>query len=69
MDPCILEIRRDLEIGSELKVFEDACLERLKVILYVAGKMVRRREFQSLDVIGINALANAFVQLVSILTS
>ena len=30
MDPCILEIRRDLGIGSELKVFMDACLERLK---------------------------------------
>ena len=32
MDPCILEIRRDLGIGSELKVIVDACLERLKVI-------------------------------------
>ena len=32
MDPCITEIRRDLGIGSELKVFVDTCLERLKVI-------------------------------------
>ena len=32
MDPCILEIRRDLGNGSELKVFVDACLERLKDI-------------------------------------
>ena len=31
-DPCILEIRRDLGIGSELKVFVDAGSERLKVI-------------------------------------
>ena len=31
-DPCILEIR-DLGVGSELKVFVDACLERLKVII------------------------------------
>ena len=33
--------------------------------LYVGEKTVRGREFQSLDVIGINELANAFVQLVS----
>ena len=32
MGPCILELRRDLEIGSGLKVFVDVCLERLKVI-------------------------------------
>ena len=30
--PCILEIRRDLGIGSEVKVFVDACPKRLKVI-------------------------------------
>ena len=62
MDSCILKIRRDLGIGSELKVFVDACLERL----YVAGKTVEGREFQSLeDVIGINELANTFVRLIS----
>ena len=32
MYPCILEIRRDLGTGSELKVLVDACVERLKVI-------------------------------------
>ena len=32
MDPCCLEIRRDLAFGSELKVSVDAGLERLKVI-------------------------------------
>ena len=42
VDPCILEIRRDLEIGSELKVFVDACLERLKVICrWEDGRMKR----------------------------
>ena len=40
----------------------DADLEGLKVT--VVGKTVRGREFQSLDVIGINELANAFVRLV-----
>ena len=57
---CILEIRRDLCIGSELKIFVDACLERLNDI---AGKTVGEKLFQSLDVIGINELANAFVRL------
>ena len=33
MDPCILEIRRDLRIGSELKLFVGGRLERLKVII------------------------------------
>ena len=33
--------------------------------LYAAGKTVVGREFQSLDVIGINELTNAFVRLVS----
>ena len=66
-----MEIRRDLGIGSELKVFADACLERLKVIysIYVAGKTVGGREFQSLGVIMINELANAFVCLVSNLSA
>ena len=48
VDPCIPKIR-DLGIGSESKVSVDAGLERLKVI-YVAGKTVRGREFQSLEV-------------------
>ena len=33
--------------------------------LYAAGKTDRGREFQSLEIIGINELANAFVRLVS----
>ena len=40
-----MKIRRDLVIGSELKVSVDAGLERLKVI---AGKTVGGREFQPL---------------------
>ena len=32
VNSCIVEIRRDLGIGSELKVFVNGCLERLKVI-------------------------------------
>ena len=59
-----MKIRRYLGIGSKLKVSVDAGLERLKVICY-CGKTVGGREFQSLDVIGINELANAFVRLVS----
>ena len=54
-----MKIRRDLVIGSELKVSVDAGLERLKVI---AGKTVGGREFLSLDVIGINELANVFIR-------
>ena len=36
---------------------------------YVIGKTVEGREFQFLDVIGINELANAFVRLVSNLSA
>ena len=38
MDPCILEIRRDLGIGSELKVFVDACIERLNEGYMLLGR-------------------------------
>ena len=63
-----MEIRRDLRIGSELKVFVDACLERLKVIrCWEDGR--RKREFSSLDAIGINELLNVFVPLVSNLSA
>ena len=34
-------------------------------MLYLAGKMDGESEFQSLEIIGINQLANAFVLLVS----
>ena len=43
----------------------DACLARLKVIEYVAGKTVEGRD-DDLDVIRINELANAFVRLLYI---
>ena len=40
----------------------DAGFERLKVIYVAVGRRTgREREFQSLVVIGINELANAFV--------
>ena len=39
----------------------DIC-KRLRVIYY-SGKPDERREFQSLEVIGINELANGFVRL------
>ena len=35
----------------------------------VVGKTIRGREFQSLEVIGINELANAFVRLISNLSA
>ena len=63
-----MKIRRDLGIRSELKVSVDAGLEILKVIC-CCGKTVGGREFRSLDVIGINELANAFVRLVSNLSA
>ena len=59
--------RRDLRIGKESKVSEDAGLEGLKAI--IVGKTVGGREFQSLDVIEINELANVFVRLVSNLSA
>ena len=42
MDPCILEIRIDLGIGSELKVYVDVCLERLKVICCWEKYIIKR---------------------------
>ena len=59
-----MEIRRDLGIGSELKIFVDACLERLNVICCWGND--GRKRVQSLDAIGINELANAFLWLVLI---
>ena len=67
MGPCILELRRDLWNGSESKVFMDACLVKLKVILFL-GRL-SEEEFQSLDAIRINELANALVRLVSNLSA
>ena len=61
MGPCIVKIRIDLGIGSESKVSLDADIERLEVICS-AGETVKGREFQSLEVIGINELANPFVR-------
>ena len=46
------------------KVSVDTELERMKVV--VAGKTEAEREFQSIKVIVINNLGNAFVRIVSI---
>ena len=54
--------RRDFRERVGVKVSVDADLERRR--LYVAGKTDSGREFQSLEVIGINELANAYVRLV-----
>ena len=62
VDTCIVKIRRDF--GDWVWV-EGICeCGSWKTRLYVAGKADRGREFQSLEVIGINELANAFVRLV-----
>ena len=58
MEPYIAKIRSDLGIGQESKVSVNADLERLK------GRR-SEEESSSLNVIGINELANAFVRLVS----
>ena len=52
-------MKRRRHFRSELKVSVDAGLKKLKVILVCSQKDERESEFQSLEVIGINELANA----------
>ena len=61
MDPSIVKIRRYLGIGVGVEGICGCGFWRL----YIAGKRVGGRVSQSLEVIGINEWANAFVRLIS----
>ena len=66
--PKYREKRKRFQVGFGVEVSVEAGLERLKVICNIADKTDSGREFPSLEVIGINELANVVVCLVTILT-